>query len=115
MRYFAKINNKKNVTQIIILGDEIKDPEKFISDTLKMSGYWLETWKNGDQRKNFAGVGYTYNEEFDAFIAPKPFDSWILDEETCLWISPIAKPDDEKEYFWDEETKSWVEVTEKTK
>lgn len=61
-------------------------------------------------RKNFAGIGYTYDDERDAFIPPKPYASWTLNEDTCLWEAPTAKPDDDKLYDWDEDTTSWVEV-----
>ena len=60
-------------------------------------------------RKNYASIGYTYDEQRDAFIPPKPFNSWILDEQTCLWEPPTPMPDDGKIYFWNEETTSWEE------
>ena len=63
-------------------------------------------------RKNFAGIGFSYDPERDAFIPAKPYESWTLDEATCLWRSPIPRPDDEGVYTWDEETTSWIEVTE---
>jgi hypothetical protein len=61
-------------------------------------------------RKNYAGKGYTYDQTRDAFIAPQPFPSWLLNEDTCLWDAPIPRPDDGKMYRWDEDTTSWVEV-----
>ena len=63
-------------------------------------------------RKNFAGIGYTYDEDRDAFIPQKPYDSWVLDEDSCLWEAPVAKPDiiDEEDYSWDEDNQEWVEV-----
>ena len=63
-------------------------------------------------RKNYAGVGYTYDESRDAFIPPKPFDSWTLNESTCLWDAPVAMPNDEQEYLWNEETTSWDLIAE---
>jgi hypothetical protein len=63
-------------------------------------------------RKNYAGIGYTYDETRDAFIPPKPFDSWVLDEQSCLWEAPIAMPDDGQAYGWNEETTSWDLITE---
>lgn len=60
-------------------------------------------------RKNYAGIGYTYDETRDAFIPPQPFLSWTLNEETCLWDPPVPKPDDDEIYVWDEETTSWVQ------
>ena len=61
-------------------------------------------------RKNYAGLGYTFDEERDAFIPPKPFESWLLDEESCLWVAPVAYPNDGEMYFWDEQTLSWTAV-----
>ena len=61
-------------------------------------------------RKNYAGVGYTFDEERDAFIPPKPFESWLLDEESCLWEAPVAYPTDGGMYTWDEATLSWIET-----
>ena len=66
----------------------------------------------GRQRKNYAGIGYTYDRTRNAFIPPKPFASWTLNEDSCLWEPPVAYPTDGKVYRWDEETTNWVEVTE---
>ena len=66
----------------------------------------------GRQRKNYAGIGYTYDRTRNAFIPPKPFASWTLNEDSCLWEPPVAYPTDGKMYRWDEETTNWVEVTE---
>jgi len=62
-------------------------------------------------RKNYAGIGYTYDSQRDAFIPPKPFASWLLNDDTCLWGAPVAMPDDGKQYQWNEDTQAWVEVT----
>jgi hypothetical protein len=62
-------------------------------------------------RKNYAGIGFAYDEERDAFIPPQPFDSWVLNEDTCLWDAPVPYPTDGAMYTWDEETTSWIEVT----
>jgi hypothetical protein len=75
-----------------------------------LGGTWIKTSYNGNIRKNFAGIGFTYDEERDAFITPKPYDSWTLEEETCQWKSPIEYPTDGNIYYWDEETLSWIEV-----
>jgi hypothetical protein len=63
-------------------------------------------------RKNYAGIGYSYDPQRDAFIPQKPLPSWILDDFSCLWIAPIPKPADEKDYQWDEESQSWIEISE---
>jgi hypothetical protein len=73
----------------------------FRGQTCKRTSY------NGNMRKNYAGIGYTYNAELDAFVSPKPFDSWILNEETATWDAPVAYPEGEGNYIWNEETTSW--------
>ena len=65
-------------------------------------------------RKNYAGVGFSYDPERDAFIPPKPFDSWVLDEDTCLWVAPVPYPEDGGVYSWDEDAGDWIEVTDET-
>jgi len=111
MSHFAKVENGI-VTQVIVA-------EQDVIDTGLFGDGWIQTSYNtyGGQhpegrplRKNFAGIGFTYDAELDAFIAPKPFASWILDQESCLWNSPIPYPNDGKKYYWDEETVNWIEV-----
>ena len=74
-------------------------------------GTWLKTKEDGSIRKNYAGIGYTYDAENDAFIAPKPFNSWVLNNTTFKWEPPVPYPDDGKRYVWNETTKAWDEVT----
>ena len=114
--HFAKIENNI-VTRVIVAEAEFFDT--FVDSS---PGEWLQTsyntyggvHLNGDTplRKNYAGVGYTYDSVRDAFIAPKPYPSWTLVEDTCLWEAPVAMPTDDKMYTWDEDTTSWVEVIE---
>jgi hypothetical protein len=116
MAHFAKVVDGK-VTQVIVA-----EPEFFDTFVDSSPGEWVQTSYNtrgGEHtlggtplRKNYAGIGYDYNRQLDAFIPPKPYASWILDEETCLWNAPVAMPTDDKRYAWDEATTSWVEVTE---
>jgi hypothetical protein len=82
---------------------------------LQLIGVWKQTSYNNNIRKNYAGVGYTYDSNRDAFIAPKPYNSWILNEQTCLWDAPVARPeltqeqiDNNQYYTWDEENQSWT-------
>jgi hypothetical protein len=122
MAHFAKVNNQ--IVENVI----VAEPEFFETFIDSSPGEWIQTSYNThggvhydpitglpseDQskalRKNYAGVGYTHNRELDAFIPPKPYASWILDEETCLWNSPIPRPSDDKVYSWDEDTLSWKE------
>jgi hypothetical protein len=71
----------------------------------------VQTSYNGTIRKNYAGAGFTYDSQRNAFIPPKPFASWILNETTCNWDAPTPMPTDDKQYHWDEPTTSWVEIT----
>ena len=101
MAHFAKIESDI-VTEVIVA-------EQAHVDTL--SGTWVKTSYNESIRKNYAGIGYTYDTVKDAFIAPKPHASWTLNNTTCKWESPVAFPTDGKIYRWDEDTTNWVEVT----
>ena len=74
-----------------------------------LGGEWIQTSYNGNMRKNYAGIGYTYDAVRDAFIAPKPFASWVLDEAVCRWVAPSAMPSEGGPWAWDETTLSWVE------
>jgi hypothetical protein len=113
MSHFAKVNNGI-VEQVIVA-----EPEFFQTFVDTSPGEWIQTSyrTHGGQhpegrplRKNYAGIGYTYDRERDAFIPPKPFASWVLNEDTCLWDAPVAMPDDGGAYQWDESTTSWVAV-----
>jgi hypothetical protein len=114
MAHFAKVQNGL-VTQVIVAEPEFF--ETFVDDS---PGEWIQTsyntyggvHKTGGTplRKNYAGIGFTYNAQLDAFIPPKPFASWTLDEETCLWSAPVARPTDDKSYSWNEDTLSWIEI-----
>ena len=115
MAHFAKVVDG-TVTQVIVA-----EPEFFETFVDTSPGRWIQTSYNtyGGQhklggtplRKNYAGVGFTYDTALDAFIPIKPFASWTLNEETCLWEPPTPKPSDGKVYRWDEPTTNWVETT----
>jgi len=124
MAHFAKLENSI-VTQVIVIADKYEQTgEDFINNKLSLDGTWLQTsyntyagqHANGGMplRKNFAGVGYSYDEKLDAFIPPKPFESWILDAETCVWQAPIEYPNDDENYSWNEQTQNWqlIEIEE---
>jgi hypothetical protein len=101
MSHFAKLENNA-VTQIIVA------EQAFInSGQVGDSFLWVQTSYNGNFRKNYAGIGYTYDRVRDAFIPPQPYTSWILNEDTCLWNAPVAMPDDDNKYTWNEETQNW--------
>jgi hypothetical protein len=110
MAHYAFLDENNAVTEVIAGIDETElieglDPEtwygNFRGQVCKRTSY------NGNIRKNYAGIGCTYDEDRDAFIPPKPFESWVLNEDTCLWENPVAYPEDSNIYFWDEETVSW--------
>ena len=103
MAHYAKIENGI-VTQVIVAEEEFFDT--FVDTT---PGTWLQTSYNNNIRKNFAGIGFTYDSTRDAFIAPQPYNSWTLDEDTCRWDAPTPLPEDGKTYSWNEDTLSWVE------
>jgi len=83
----------------------------FIANTLKLGGVWKQTSYNNNFRGVYAGIGYTYDAARDAFIAPKPYTSWTLNESTCRWEAPVPYPTDGEQYSWDEDTTSWVAVS----
>lgn len=119
MAHYAKVVDGI-VTKVIVAEADFFDT--FVDDS---AGRWIQTSynthggkhydKNGNEdgeglRKNFASIGYTYDRQKDAFIPPKPYTSWILNETTCLWEAPVAYPDDGKEYVWNENITNWTEV-----
>lgn len=106
MAHWAEIDKNNFVIQVLVLGDD-KTAEWLVE---RFGGTWIQTSYTGSIRKNFAGIGHTYDSELDAFIAPKPLDSWVLNEETAQWEAPVEYPTDGKDYGWDEETISWVEI-----
>ena len=101
MTYFAKVVDGV-VTNVIAADQDFID--NLLEDT---PSRWIETFKDSSKRKNYAGVGFTYDMDRDAFIPPQPFASWTLDEDTCDWEAPVAYPSDGKFYSWNEEKKSW--------
>jgi len=118
MAHFAEIGLNNTVVRVVVVSDnECKDQFGNESETIGakfchdlFGGVWLQTSYNGNIRKNYAGVGYTYDSTRDAFIPPKPFASWTLNETTCRWDAPTPMPIDDKRYSWNEETLSWIEV-----
>jgi hypothetical protein len=111
MAHYAFLDENNIVTEVITGIDETElieglDTEtwygNFRGQVCKRTSY------NGNYRKNYAGMGFTYDKQRDAFIAPKPFESWLLDENTCQWVPPVDYPNDELTYYWDEGSLSWL-------
>jgi len=107
MAHWAELDENNTVIRVTV-GDN-NDPDEgyqWLMDNL--GGVWVQTSYNGTIRGNFAGIGFTYDGELDAFIPPKPFESWVLDEETFNWVAPVVMPDDGGVYNWDEALGEWV-------
>jgi hypothetical protein len=109
MAHFAQVNGENIVLQVLVTDDDYpNEGHDWLVETF--GGRWIKTSFNARIRKNFAGAGYYFDEQKDAFIPPKPFDSWELDEETCRWVAPSPYPTDGKMYNWNEEELEWTEV-----
>lgn len=108
MAHFAELDETSTVTRVLVTDNN--DPNgdegyQWLIDNL--GGTWVKTSYNGNIRKNYAGIGYTYDEALDAFVPPKPYASWTLNEETALWEAPVAYPTDGISYTWDEDGQAW--------
>lgn len=119
MAHFAQLNDQNIVLQVIVIhNNDCLDDMGMESETKGIEfcnslipGNWVQTSYNANIRKNYAGIGFTYDQQRDAFIAPKPFSSWILNETTCQWEAPVTYPNDGKYYYWNEETLQWIEYS----
>jgi hypothetical protein len=123
MAHFCQLDENNVVTQVIVVDNkDCADATGVEKESIGIAfcerllgGTWKQTSYNGSIRKNYAGLGYTYNTDIDAFVPPKPFASWLLNEETAQWKAPVPMPEDAgtgeppKMYSWDEATTSWVE------
>ena len=121
MAHFAKLDQNNIVLEVNVVANEVvnnldfpdSEPVGVLFLNEWSGGYplWKQTSYNATFRKNFAGIGYTYDQVIDAFVPPKPFPSWLLNTDTAQWQAPVPYPNDGKMYRWDEYTKSWIEVT----
>lgn len=109
MAHFAEIDENNIVLRVLVTDNDFPN-EGYDWLVENLGGTWIQTSYNATIRKNFAGVGFTYDEGRDAFIPPQPYPSWELDEDTCRWVAPVAYPTDDKMYSWDEDSLSWIEV-----
>ena len=113
MAHFAKLNENGVVLEVVVVTNNDAPDEAsgiaFLANLFGKGIVWKQTSYNGQIRKNYAGIGYAYDEARDAFIAPTPYPSWVLNEQTCQWESPTPKPVDDKRYAWDEATLNWIE------
>ena len=118
MAHFAEIDENNVVQRVIVVankdtadanGNEVESIGVAFCQRL-LGGTWVQTSYNAKFRKNYAGIGYTYDTAIDAFVPPKPYPSWVLNSDTAQWEAPVPMPTDGKMYSWDEDTQSWVEV-----
>ena len=111
MAHFAKLGVGNIVEQVIVVSNDIAITEQagvdFINKLYNTRDVWKQTSYNNNIRKNFAGIGFQYDQTRDAFIPPKPYNSWILNEQTCNWEAPIAYPTDGQRYRWNESLVNW--------
>lgn len=118
MAYFARIEQGFVAEVLSVADDQEHRGQEFLADDLGLGGFWIQTSYNTrggihiyggtPLHKNYAGIGYTYDEQRDAFIPPQPFASWLLNEDSCLWEPPMPYPADGQMHQWDENTVSWV-------
>jgi len=115
MAYFAQLDKDNKVIDVQVVNDDIAVTEdagvEFLTQLLGGNGWWKQTYIDGSYRKNYAGVGCTYDGSRDAFIHIQPYPSWTLNDSTCNWESPTPYPDDGKKYDWNESNQEWEEIT----
>ena len=124
MAYFVKLGIGNTVTRVTVVNDDIATTEQagadFLNKIHKTNNVWKQTYIDGSQRKHYAGVGYSYNLELDAFIPPQRFKGWVLNETTCQWEAPIAEPETTTQnltdedgnpindiYYWNDQKRKW--------
>ena len=111
MAHFAKLGTGNIVETVEVVSNDIATTEQagidFLNNLYGNRDVWKQTSYNNNIRKNFAGIGYKYDQTRDAFIPPKPYASWILNEDTCQWEAPVAYPDDDNRYTWNETNLNW--------
>ena len=115
MAHFAKLDDNNIITQVIVVSDnDCKDQDGNEVEAIGVAfcnkllgGRWVQTSYNGNIRKRYAGIGYSYNEQYNVFIAPKPYNSWTLNVTTFDWDPPVPYPNDDNYYIWNENTQTW--------
>ena len=116
MSHFAQLDSNNTVISVLVIEQDVIDtglfgePTSFVQTSYNTYG-GVHQLNGTPLRKNYAGIGFTYDSTRDAFIPPTPYTSWILNEDTCLWEAPTPMPTDDKSYKWDEETISWLEIS----
>lgn len=111
MAHFAELDENNVVIRVLVTDNDAPN-EGYDWLIENLGGRWIQTSYTSRIRKNFAGIGFIYDDNLDAFIPPKPYTSWLLNTETCLWEAPVAKPNDGNYYQWNEELQNWVAIIE---
>ena len=119
MAHFAELDENNTVLRVVVVDNrDTSDKSGVEREHIGcahlekiLGGIWRQTSYNATFRKNYAGIGYSYDPQRDAFIPPKPFASWVLDEQSCLWQAPIPAPTDGQQYTWNEDNQTWQVVT----
>ena len=118
MAHFAQLDQTNKVISVHVVHDSVAIDEvtgvEFLTQIVGGNGWFKQTYLDGSPRKNYAGVGDSYDGTKDAFIPPKPYTSWALNEDSCQWEAPIAYPEDGKHYTWNESNQEWAEVASST-
>jgi hypothetical protein len=120
MAHYAQLDDQNTVINVLVVANsQITNPQGqedeqlgigFLWQLFGRDTSWVQTSYNGNFRKNYAGIGYTYDAARNAFIPPQPYPSWVLDEQTCQWRAPVPMPEDGAPYVWDEDSLSWIPV-----
>lgn len=119
MAHYAELDGNNVVLRVIVVDNKDEaTPDGTTVESIGIAfcqrlfgGNWIKTSYNGNIRKRYAGIGDTYNKDLDAFVPPQPFPSWTLDAGTANWVPPTPRPNDGKQYYWDEPTQTWIEVS----
>ena len=119
MAHFAEIDESNSVVSVVVVHNNelidsgVESEAKGIAFLTQLYGHnrWVQTSYNGKIRKNYAGIGFTYDSARDAFVPPQPFPSWLLDDESCQWVPPVPMPSDGQRYRWDEATLAWTVIS----
>ena len=109
MAHYAQVNSDNIVVQVLVMNNDWDHDNciTWLEANVSSDDDWIQTSYNNNIRKQFAGIGYTYDSTKDIFIEPKPFGGWVIDESTWKWKAPVEMPDDGNDYIWNEDTTSW--------
>lgn len=112
MAHFAEIDENNIVIRVLVVDNSQEHRgQEFLANDVGLGGTWIQTSYNRNFRGNFAGIGYVYDPDLDAFYIPQPYPSWTLDTNNWIWVAPVAYPNDGLPYDWDEDSQQWIEIS----